>query len=165
MLTGWISLQIQMFRLIYRSLHPLGCMPWINILHLWGFLCVRDAGRRGNKITVSIIDFNRSSIQIFKQCDNWLWKRFNWLLWEKSKIPHYNQWQNWLRHFQRSAGFKRKKWSFPFPAPFIQCCRCSYSVPIRNNKHLCFEWMEGGGVWLCSPKFSHMKTVSQQFCC
>ena len=98
MSTGQISLQIHMFRLIYWSLHPTGCMPWI-ILHLWGFLCVRDAGRRGNKITVSIIDFNWSSIQIFKQCDNWLWKRFNWLLWEKSKIPHYNQGQNWLRHF------------------------------------------------------------------
>ena len=23
----------------------------MNYLHLWGFLCVRDAGRRGNKIT------------------------------------------------------------------------------------------------------------------
>ena len=28
----------------------LGCMPW-NILRLWGFLCVRNAGCRGNKIT------------------------------------------------------------------------------------------------------------------
>ena len=37
-------------RLIDRSLPPTGRMPWI-ILRLWGFLCVRDAGRRGNKIT------------------------------------------------------------------------------------------------------------------
>ena len=36
--------------LIDWSLYPMGRMPWI-ILHLWGFLCVRDAGRRGNKIT------------------------------------------------------------------------------------------------------------------
>ena len=36
--------------LIDWSLYPMGRMPWI-CLHLWGFLCVRDAGRRGNKIT------------------------------------------------------------------------------------------------------------------
>ena len=30
-------------------LRPTGRMPWI-ILRLWRFLCVRDAGRRGNKI-------------------------------------------------------------------------------------------------------------------
>ena len=30
--------------------HPTRCMPQI-ILHLWHFLCVRDAGRRGNEIT------------------------------------------------------------------------------------------------------------------
>ena len=28
----------------------MGCIPQI-ILHLWGFLCVRDAGHTGNKIT------------------------------------------------------------------------------------------------------------------
>ena len=32
-------------RSIDRSLRPTGRMPW-NILHLWGFLYVRDAGRR-----------------------------------------------------------------------------------------------------------------------
>ena len=42
-----IFLQIHMFRSRYRSLHPIGRMPWI-ILLLWGFLCVRDAGRRGS---------------------------------------------------------------------------------------------------------------------
>ena len=41
------------FRLFYRSLHPMGCMPWI-ILCLWGFLCIRDAGCRGNKITDTV---------------------------------------------------------------------------------------------------------------
>ena len=42
-----ISIRIfykNIFRLIDRSLHS-----WI-ILHLWGFLCIRDAGCRGNKI-------------------------------------------------------------------------------------------------------------------
>ena len=43
-------LQMHMFRSIDRSLRPTGRIPWINILHLWGFLCIRDAGRRGNKI-------------------------------------------------------------------------------------------------------------------
>ena len=42
-----------MFRLFDRSLHPMGCMPWI-ILRLWGFLCIRDAGCRGNKITDTV---------------------------------------------------------------------------------------------------------------
>ena len=38
------------FKSIDWSLHPTGRMAWI-ILHLWGFLCVREAGRRGNRIT------------------------------------------------------------------------------------------------------------------
>ena len=36
---------------IDQSLCPMGCMQSI-ILHLWGFLCIRDAGCRSNKITV-----------------------------------------------------------------------------------------------------------------
>ena len=42
-----IFLQIHMFRSRYRSLCPTGCMQWI-ILLLWGFLCIRDTGRRGS---------------------------------------------------------------------------------------------------------------------
>ena len=38
------------FRSIHRTLRPTGRRPWI-ILRLWGFLCVMDAGGRGNKIT------------------------------------------------------------------------------------------------------------------
>ena len=41
-----------MFRSINWSLHPMGRMPWI-ILRLWGLLCVRVAGGRGNKIAAS----------------------------------------------------------------------------------------------------------------
>lgn len=40
----------KIFISIDRSLGPTGGMPQI-ILRLWGFLCVRDVGRRGNKIT------------------------------------------------------------------------------------------------------------------
>ena len=47
--TNRIYLQKHMFWLIDRSLPPTGRMPWIN-LRLWGFLCARDAGRRGNNI-------------------------------------------------------------------------------------------------------------------
>ena len=36
--------------MIDHSLHPTGHMPRI-ILHLWGFLCIRDAGCRDNIIT------------------------------------------------------------------------------------------------------------------
>ena len=43
-------LQIHRFRSIDRSLHPAELMPWI-IFHFGGFLCVRDAECRGNKIT------------------------------------------------------------------------------------------------------------------
>ena len=38
------------YKLIDSSMHPKGQMPWI-ILHLWGFLCIRDLACRGNKIT------------------------------------------------------------------------------------------------------------------
>ena len=48
--TDGIFLQIHMFRSIDQSLHPTGCMPLI-LLHLCEFLCVREAGHRGNKIT------------------------------------------------------------------------------------------------------------------
>ena len=48
--TDGIFLQIHMFRSIDQSLRPMGCMPRI-LLHLWAFLCVREAGHRGNKIT------------------------------------------------------------------------------------------------------------------
>ena len=48
--TNRIFVQKCSFKSIDWSLHPTGRMPWI-ILHLWGFLCVRDAGRRGNRIT------------------------------------------------------------------------------------------------------------------
>ena len=41
------------FRSIHRTLRPTGRRPWI-ILCLWGFLCVMDAGRRGNKITAAL---------------------------------------------------------------------------------------------------------------
>ena len=44
-------------RSIDRSLRPTGSMPRI-ILRLEEFLCVRDAGSRGNKITV--VQLNQS---------------------------------------------------------------------------------------------------------
>ena len=47
---GWIFLQIHMFRSVDQSLYLTGRMPWI-ILHIWGFLCLKDAVCRGNKIT------------------------------------------------------------------------------------------------------------------
>ena len=37
------------FRVLNECLHPTGRMQ-LNVLHLWGFLYVRDAGHRGNKI-------------------------------------------------------------------------------------------------------------------
>ena len=37
---------------IDRALHPAGHLPW-TFLPLWKFLCVTDAGCRGNKITVT----------------------------------------------------------------------------------------------------------------
>ena len=39
------------FRSIDSSLHPMGRIHWI-ILRLWGFLCIRNAGCRYDKITV-----------------------------------------------------------------------------------------------------------------
>ena len=49
--TGYSTKNI--FKLINRSLRPTGPMPQI-ILRLLGFLCVREAGRRGNKITARL---------------------------------------------------------------------------------------------------------------
>ena len=46
--------------LIDRSLRPTGRMPW-TVLRLKGFLCVRDAGRRGNKITATYSSSGRGT--------------------------------------------------------------------------------------------------------
>ena len=46
--------------LIDRSSRPTGRMPW-TVLRLWGFLCVRDAGRRGNKITATYSSSGRGT--------------------------------------------------------------------------------------------------------
>ena len=46
--------------LIDRSLRPTGRMPW-TVLRLYGFLCVRDAGRRGNKITATYLSSGRGT--------------------------------------------------------------------------------------------------------
>lgn len=49
---------LQMDGWINRSLYPMGYMPWNYYFASFGFLCVRDAWRRGNKITFStILDF------------------------------------------------------------------------------------------------------------
>ena len=47
---------LQKHRQMDQSLHPAGCIYWI-ILRLWRFLCVRDAGHRGNKITDKVLTF------------------------------------------------------------------------------------------------------------
>ena len=52
-----------MFRSIDPSLCPMGCMPWI-ISHLWGFLCIRDTGHRGNKITGVTLWFTQTHCQL-----------------------------------------------------------------------------------------------------
>ena len=49
---------------IDRSLRPAERMSLI-ILRLWGFLCVRDAGRRGNKITEK--DLRQSQVTMVMQ--------------------------------------------------------------------------------------------------
>ena len=54
---GQIFLQIPMFRSINWSLHPTEHMPWI-VMHLQGLLCIREAGRRGNKITEHWLNFS-----------------------------------------------------------------------------------------------------------
>ena len=50
--TAWQK-HLQIDQSIDRSLRPTGHMPWI-ILHHWGFLCVRDPRRWGNKITLQL---------------------------------------------------------------------------------------------------------------
>ena len=49
-LPGMDPVDAERRRYCVQNMSRSGCMPWI-ILHLWGFLCVGDAGRRGNKIT------------------------------------------------------------------------------------------------------------------
>jgi len=52
------------FRSNDRSLRSTGRMPWI-ILHLWGFLCIRDTARRGNKITTSrVMHFEKMPLKL-----------------------------------------------------------------------------------------------------
>ena len=73
-----------MFRSINRSLHPTGRTPWI-ILRLWGFLFVKDAACRGNKITAS-----------------WLFKEWSktWGLWYIHHITEQNCTQSCTSIFQ-----------------------------------------------------------------
>ena len=53
------------FKSIDHSLHLTGHMPWY-ILRLWGFLCIRDAGYRGNKIT-GLLKFSECLLQWLKK--------------------------------------------------------------------------------------------------
>ena len=46
------------------------CMPWIIILHLTEFLCIRDTGCRGNKITALLL----SSLALYFIRQWWLRK-------------------------------------------------------------------------------------------
>ena len=57
---------------------PTGRMPWI-IWHLWEFLCVRDAGCRGNKITVYVSKNDFSKLyKWYNSCHgNWLMQFLN----------------------------------------------------------------------------------------
>ena len=83
----------------------------------------------------------------------------------------YNRQQNELRHFAlnwaflRFTDFKRRKYSFSFPIPSMQCCadvRATYRK--QRTPQL---WMEGAGEgcgFFCSPKLPHLSTMSQQFC-
>ena len=58
---------------IDQSLRPVGCMPWI-ILHLLGFLCVRDVGHRGNTI-IAINPLNSHHHQFSQNTINTYLKR------------------------------------------------------------------------------------------
>jgi len=57
---------------------------------------------------------------------------------------------------------KGKNEALPFSTPSMQCCTCSYSEPIKNNNHLYFDWMGGGGVWIAlfSNVFPNEDSVS-----
>ena len=58
---------------------PTGRMPWI-ILHLWEFLCVMDAGCRGNKVTVYVSKNDFSKLyKWYNSCchGNWLMQFLN----------------------------------------------------------------------------------------
>ena len=74
------------------SLHPMGSMPCI-ILRLWGFLCIRDAGCRGNKITGIFILITHLFHILTKQptfCDaTRLVCPWNDILETSAEIPHW----------------------------------------------------------------------------
>ena len=82
--TDGIFLQIHMFRSIDQSLRPMGCMPRI-LLHLWAFLCIREAGHRGNKITALRFSIKKTEDDITLY--NQFTPRVNGELMQKTPIP------------------------------------------------------------------------------
>ena len=67
----------------------LGCMPW-NILHLWGFFSVRDAGCRGNKIT----EFLGFVWWVWSANDVIQWLKRHCTIPRTQYIPMYNAFSN-----------------------------------------------------------------------
>ena len=72
--TNRILYQKIIFKSTDRSLHPTGHISWI-ILGLWGFVCIRDAERRGKKITsFKINSFYCLGTNMALQCC-WKWTK------------------------------------------------------------------------------------------
>ena len=101
----------------YRTL-----ISWITLC-IWGFLCIRDAGRRGNKITevVGRVGCTHPSlgkwVSILKRCNRSATKLVETL---HPKGPFW--------HF---TDFKRWKWSLPPPSP-----PCNVVAPLLSVKIL-----------------------------
>ena len=91
-----------MFRSINQSLHPTGHMPWI-ILRLWGFLYVREAGCRGNKITA--FPFLPPPPQPWQNIHSWNCVAFLQNLVKQVTFPQFQGSQQLL--FHRDEGGRR----------------------------------------------------------
>ena len=105
--TGYPTKNIFIF-LIFVSY--MGCMPY-TFVHFGGFLCIKDAGRRGNKTTVLIFSLSSWSLFCKISHERHKWNTFHiHVLNSTTNLTLIHKSYLWL--WEWSCGFDRKEsWS------------------------------------------------------
>ena len=124
------------FRSMHRTLRPTGRRLWI-ILRLWGFSCVMDAGRRGNKITAVL---TRISTTLNTRH---IWSAKKTILITAAVLIRVNTLLTWGRGNSSAWEGEGCAWipsfplpPFPFPRPPFKASYAeSYAIQIQTYRH------------------------------